>query len=116
MELFLFFLIVAVGGVWWLNHTMKKKADADAAASLSTQESQAPYKVDPVPEKIIEIEKPAMPVVAEEKPAMPVVAEEKPKKRVAKPKTTPSKKPTARKKATVVEKAPAVKKSRVKKA
>lgn len=106
MELFLFFLIVAVGGVWWLNHTMKKKADADAAASLSTQESQAPYKVDPVPEKIIEIEK----------PAMPVVAEEKPKKRVAKPKTTPSKKPTARKKATVVEKAPAVKKSRVKKA
>lgn len=49
MELLLFFLIAAVGGVWWLNHTMNKKAREEAKAKLD--EAEAPYKVDSQEEK-----------------------------------------------------------------
>jgi len=46
MELFLFFLIVAVGGMWWLNYNMNKKARAEEQSRLDKQEAEAPYKVD----------------------------------------------------------------------
>lgn len=52
MELLLLFLIAAVGGVWWLNHVMNKKAQDEAKANLEKQEAEAPYKVDIIEEKV----------------------------------------------------------------
>ena len=52
MELLLLFLIAAVGGVWWLNYVMNKKAREEAKADLEKQEAEAPYKVDIIEEKV----------------------------------------------------------------
>lgn len=52
MELLLLFLIAAVGGMWWLNHVMNKKALDEAKENLEKQEAEAPYKVDIVEEKV----------------------------------------------------------------
>lgn len=79
MELLVLLAIVAVGGIWWLNHTMKKNAEREAARASKPEE--APYKVEVAEVKIepapVVVEAPAVPVA-------PVVeepkAEEKPKK------------------------------------
>ena len=44
MELFLFFMIVALGGVWWLNHTLRKSAERKATEA---EKEIVPYKVEP---------------------------------------------------------------------
>ena len=100
MELLLFFMIVAVGGIWWINHTMNKKAREEAEAQLR-KEKEAPYKVEEVvaapsaldtpatvvkPEPVVEVQvQPTQ--VAEPVPAAPA---KKPRKPAAK-KTTGSK-------------------------
>lgn len=47
MELIVLLLIVAVGGIWYINNQMRKSAERRAAESQKTEE--VPYKVEPAP-------------------------------------------------------------------
>lgn len=46
MELFIFFIIAALGGFWYINHVLKTKNQKPS----TEVEPQAPYKVEPVTE------------------------------------------------------------------
>lgn len=51
MELFLFLLVAAAGGFLYINHQMKKKSQE---AMAKTDETPAPYKVEPTQEVKVE--------------------------------------------------------------
>lgn len=88
MELLLFFMIAAVGGFWWINHTMKQNAERKA----NEQAKLAEYKVEPAP--VVESATVAEPTPAVVEAAAPVKKAKKP----SKPKavvTTAAKKPRA---------------------
>ena len=53
MELFVFFMIAAIGGFWWLNHVTNKRAREQAEAQV-TAEKSAPYKVETKVEPAVE--------------------------------------------------------------
>lgn len=91
MELFVLFLIAAVGGAWWLNHVMHKKAAESAQKKLEESEQAAPYKV---PEPTTTTPTPLvvdaqLPTVQLEQVAAPV-AEVAPAKKPRKPATKSS--------------------------
>lgn len=97
MELLLLFLIAAVGGVWWLNYVMSKKAYAEKAKA-EKQEAEAPYKLDIPEEKIVVTS--AVQQAMEQTAVQPILPskvdiEEKPVKKPRK--TAASKKPATSK-------------------
>ena len=89
MELFLFFLIVAVGGFWYLNHQMKKKAQDNLAASAPYKVETPEVKLEPIKETV-EVKVSAPEPVAEVKPAAPA-------KKPSKPRAPKADKPAAKK-------------------
>lgn len=98
MELLLLFLIAAVGGVWWLNYVMSKKAHAEEKAKAEKQEAEAPYKLDIPEEKIVVT--PSVQQAMEQTAVQPILPskvdiEEKPVKKPRK--TAASKKPATSK-------------------
>jgi hypothetical protein len=98
MELFIFFAIAALGGFWWVNHVMKKKTDALFQPELKKDETQVPYKVEPLEVPVATAEPIVTKEVAVEPPTEVVTTEvapvvEKPKK----PRKSAAKKPTEKK-------------------
>lgn len=94
MELFLFFLIVAVGGFWYYNHLLNKRAREQAESQSS---KEAPYKVEEpkLQPKMEIVHEPVMEV--KEPVAETVAAVTEPSATVKKPRKPAIKKPSASK-------------------
>jgi cytoskeletal protein RodZ len=102
MELFIFFLIAALGGFWWVNSVMKKRAEDLRQNEVKKDEPESPYKVEaPVvpdlPVTPVQAE-PAVVKPVEVEPAVVTPVEVEPTPVVAKTKPATEKKPAARRK------------------
>ena len=95
MEIFVLFIIGAIGAFWWLNYITSKR-------NKDTTTDVAPYKVEPAADP-----KPAEPVAVAPQPAQPVVEPQPEAKAKVPAKAKKVKTPTASK--TVVRKPRAAK-------